>query len=123
LVILASALTCAAAFGVLHFSIWTMWPAEYLNMHGIEDSLYFSVVTMATVGYGDILPVGHLARLLCILEILSGISLLVVGVSASMTVWLQINQPVVATVSVAAQAPPPDKPSDCNAEPVKQLDG
>ena len=62
-------------------------------MHGIGDALYFSVVTMATVGYGDIVPVGHAARLLSVLEILSGVLLLVVGVSASMTIWLQTNQP------------------------------
>ena len=70
-----------------------MWRSEYLNMHGIADALYFSVVTMATRGYGDIAPVGHSARLLSVLEIVSGVLLLVVGVSASMTVWLQMNQP------------------------------
>ena len=93
LVVLSSALICCASFGILHFAVWSMWPSEYLNMHGIGDALYFSVVTMATVGYGDIVPFGHLARLLSILEILSGILLLVVGVSASMAIWLQTNQP------------------------------
>jgi hypothetical protein len=93
LVILSFALMCCASFGVLHFAVWSMWPSEYVNMHGIEDALYFSVVTMATVGYGDILPVGHAARWLCVSEIVSGVLLLVVGVSASMTIWLQKNQP------------------------------
>ncbi len=93
LVILSLASMCCASFGVLHFAVWSMWPGEYVNMHGIEDALYFSVVTMATVGYGDILPVGHAARWLCVSEIVSGVLLLVVGVSASMTIWLQENQP------------------------------
>ncbi|HTF71819.1 MAG TPA: ion channel [Edaphobacter sp.] len=93
LVILSLALLCSASFGVLHFAVWSIWPSEYANMHGIQDSLYFSAVTMATVGYGDILPVGHAARWLCIAEIVSGVLLLVVGVSASMTIWLQKNQP------------------------------
>jgi hypothetical protein len=94
LVILSLASLCAASFGVLHFAVWSMWPSEYLNMHGIEDAMYFSVVTMATVAYGDILPLGHAARWLCVSEILSGVLLLVVGVSATMTIWLQANQPV-----------------------------
>ena len=94
LVILSLASLCAMSFGVLHFAVWSMWPNEYLNMHGIEDAMYFSVVTIATVGYGDILPLGHAARWLCVSEILSGVLLLVVGVSASMTIWLQANQPV-----------------------------
>jgi hypothetical protein len=93
LVILSSALVCCASFGVLHFATWSRWPNEYSDMHGIGDALYFSVVTMATVGYGDIVPVGHVARLVTVVEILSGILLLVVGVSASMTIWLQTNQP------------------------------
>jgi hypothetical protein len=120
LVILSSALVCCASFGVLHFAIWSMWPSEYLNMHGIEDALYFSVATMATVGYGDILPVGHFARLLSVLEILSGVLLLVVGVSASMTIWLQVNQP--GTVNAmddskeASASPPADTATKPEAE-------
>jgi hypothetical protein len=97
LLILSFAFMCCASFGVLHFAIWSMWPNEYVNMHGIEDALYFSVVTMTTVGYGDIVPVGHAARWLCVSEIMSGVLLLVVGVSASMTVWLQKNQPASAS--------------------------
>jgi hypothetical protein len=93
LVVLCFALICAASFGILHFAVSSLWPSEYANLHGIEDAMYFSVVTMATVGYGDILPIGHVARALCLSEILSGVLLLVVGVSASMTVWLQANLP------------------------------
>jgi len=93
LVVLCFALGCACAFSVLHYAIWSLWPNEYLNLHGIEDAVYFSVVTMATVGYGDILPVGHIARALCLLEIICGVVLLVVGVAASMSVWLETNRP------------------------------
>jgi hypothetical protein len=37
------------------------------------DGLYFSVVTIATVGYGDLVPLGKLARLTTISEIFLGI--------------------------------------------------
>ncbi|MGD0799642.1 MAG: potassium channel family protein [Acidobacteriaceae bacterium] len=94
LVILTMALFCCLAFGALHYALWTIWRSEYVNLNGAEDAIYFSVVTMTTVGYGDILPVGHLARWLCVAEIVSGVILLVIGVSASMTIWLQTNQPV-----------------------------
>jgi len=39
--------------------------------------LYFSVVTIATVGYGDILPASTAARLITASEVLAGLSLLV----------------------------------------------
>jgi hypothetical protein len=119
LVILSSALVCCASFGVLHFAVWSICPGEYVHLHGIEDALYFSVVTMSTVGYGDILPVGHVARWLCVLEIVSGVLLLVVGVSASMTIWLQKYQPSSAssTDSPIGPAPLPGSESSEKVEP------
>ena len=107
LIIIIQAFFCCLAFGFLHYAVWMRWPTEYSNFNGFEDAIYFSVVTMATVGYGDILPVGHLARWLCVAEILSGVLLLVVGVSASMTVWLQTNQPTANGSETGELKPPP----------------
>lgn len=36
------------------------------------DFIYFSIITMSTVGYGDISPIGQVPKLLCIVEILFG---------------------------------------------------
>jgi voltage-gated potassium channel len=40
------------------------------------DAFYFSVVTMTTVGFGDLTPISELGRLLTVLMILTGISLI-----------------------------------------------
>ena len=45
------------------------------------ESLYFSVVTMATVGYGDITPLSDLARLLAAIQVVVGLLLLLFGFS------------------------------------------
>jgi hypothetical protein len=35
--------------------------------------MYFSFVTLSTIGYGDIIPVNHVARMLAIIEATSGL--------------------------------------------------
>ncbi|AFZ28816.1 Ion transport 2 domain protein [Gloeocapsa sp. PCC 7428] len=40
------------------------------------DAFYFSVVTMTTVGFGDVTPISQLGRLLTVLMILTGVALI-----------------------------------------------
>ncbi|MBD2139009.1 ion transporter [Anabaena sp. FACHB-1237] len=40
------------------------------------DAFYFSVVTMTTVGFGDVIPISELGRLLTVLMILTGVALI-----------------------------------------------
>jgi hypothetical protein len=48
-------------------------PAAARTPHELQiDMLYFSLVTLATVGYGDILPVTGTARMLAMLEAVAG---------------------------------------------------
>jgi len=49
------------------------------------ESLYFSLVTLSTVGYGDIVPLTNVVRVLIGSEILIGIVLLLFGVSEILT--------------------------------------
>ena len=46
-----------------------------------SESIYFSIGTISTVGYGDIIPYSNLARILSSLEVFCGIMLLMFGVS------------------------------------------
>jgi voltage-gated potassium channel len=40
------------------------------------DAFYFSIVTMTTVGFGDVIPISELGRLLTVLMILTGVTLI-----------------------------------------------
>lgn len=44
-----------------------------------SDSLYFSLITMSTVGYGDITPAGEAVRVVAAIEIILGILLFLFG--------------------------------------------
>jgi hypothetical protein len=48
----------------------------------IIDSLYFSVVTLATIGYGDLTPTSDVAKLFSIAYIFVGVGILGVFISA-----------------------------------------
>ncbi|WP_291296107.1 potassium channel family protein [Elioraea sp.] len=43
------------------------------------DALYFSVVTLSTIGYGDVVPVGPAARMLASIQSVMGLLLLLFG--------------------------------------------
>jgi voltage-gated potassium channel len=46
-----------------------------------SESIYFSIISISTVGYGDIVPHSSLARLLASVEVVCGFMLLLFGVS------------------------------------------
>ena len=52
------------------------------QIHSLSTALYFSVVTMATVGYGDILPVSNESRLFVVSLIVLGITVFATSLSA-----------------------------------------
>ncbi len=50
-------------------------PVNSDNFTTFLDAFYFSVVTMTTVGFGDLIPISQFGRLLTVLMILTGIAL------------------------------------------------
>ena len=70
-------------------------PAEQA---GFLDALYFSFVTLATLGYGDISPTGAVLRLLAPLEAAVGFALLTAGIS-----WILSVYPVLGRRRALAQ--------------------
>ena len=66
-------------------------PGEHFRVEGavrditFPESIYFSLVTLSTVGYGDIVPLSNLVRGLVLVEIVMGVLLLMFGVSELMS--------------------------------------
>jgi hypothetical protein len=66
------------AFGCIYYLTDMLYPGSFavntakLDASGDVDLMYFSFVTLATLGYGDITPVARFSRVLAQLEALSG---------------------------------------------------
>ncbi len=77
-------------FACLYRIIDLYVPGNHFNFNGtpydvdFSDSLYFSIVTMSTLGYGDIAPASQLVRALASFEIVGGVLLLLFGFSEIM---------------------------------------
>ncbi len=56
------------------------------------DFIYFSLITMSTLGYGDILPNSVFVRGLVILQVLTGMFLVVVVVNEVLLAYKQIEE-------------------------------
>lgn len=75
-------------WAILYAVMIELWPSSFTGMKLLgrtapfDELLYFSFVTLASLGYGDITPVAPLARTLAYLEVITGqfyIAILVAG--------------------------------------------
>jgi voltage-gated potassium channel len=80
---------------------------SFLEGWTLVDSLYFSVVTLATVGYGDLTPTTDVAKLFTIGYILTGIGIVAAFASEVAKHRVEVSRPAEPTASSATDAPAP----------------
>jgi hypothetical protein len=89
--VLSVYLLLALLFASLNQLLAAFHPNGYLTgvsgLPSASDQLYFSVITMTTVGYGDIVPGTPLARAVVVVEALTGQLYLVSVVAAVVGGW------------------------------------
>jgi len=89
--VLDAYLLAGLIFGVCYWLLDQTWPASFgpgvASPLALSQAIYFSFVTIATLGYGDIVPVSDLARGLAILEAVSGQLYLVVLVARLVSLY------------------------------------
>lgn len=78
---------------------FTTGPQGGSTMEGF-NAFYFSLVTLCTVGYGDMTPVSKVARMLVVMETISGLFYMAVLVSRLVAVYSTQNSSEQAKASV-----------------------
>lgn len=97
--ILLTILTCWLALLICGWALvlWPHFPEHFVFARGargrdLVDALYLSVVTLATIGYGDVTPAADALRLLLPLEALLGFGLLTAAVSWLLSVYPALSR-------------------------------
>jgi hypothetical protein len=92
---LSAYLLAGFSFGMLYWVLEQTWPGSLLYGGAIPgslsetDGIYFSFVTLATLGYGDFVPKSEVARGLAIVEAVAG--QLYLGVMVARLVSLYVS--------------------------------
>jgi hypothetical protein len=77
---LSAYLIAGIFLGLLYFATDRFWPGSFVENgrvlaeteFRVYKAVYFSFVTLSTVGYGDIVPINHIVRGLAIFEAIAG---------------------------------------------------
>jgi hypothetical protein len=79
-------------FGVLHWTVGQVWPGSYIvpedRTMSLHEAVYFSFVTQATLGYGDVLPKSEIARGLAVIQAVAGQFYLAVMVARLVSLYV-----------------------------------
>jgi hypothetical protein len=96
---LSAYLLAGLFFGVAHWATASAWPGSFGEAGAgdtppgfrLSTAIYFSFVTLATLGYGDVVPKTEIARGLAVLEAIGG--QLYIAVMIARLVGIQIQGP------------------------------
>jgi voltage-gated potassium channel len=93
---LSAYLLAGVFMGVLYWSLDQVWPNSIIvNGPGASDpfllgeGIYFSFITLATVGYGDMVPGNGVVRNLAIVEAIAGQFYLAVMIARLMSLYMR----------------------------------
>ena len=87
--------------------------------NGIIDAIYFCIVTMATVGYGDIVPDTVLTKLIVCAFAFTGMTLVVLGLTKAADYLLKTQGELLVKTLYIDQNSPPDTKKLFDAKAVK----
>jgi hypothetical protein len=97
---LSAYLLAGLVFGVIHYVLERAVPGSYavngvplLVAFDISEAVYFSFVTLATLGYGDIVPTSEAARSIAIVEAIIGQLYLAVMIARIVSMYVPRNSP------------------------------
>jgi voltage-gated potassium channel len=74
------AVVLVLGFATTYWILQTQSPGEFDGIVTKTDSLYFTVTVLSTVGFGDVHPVGQVARAVTTMNMLTNIVILAVAV-------------------------------------------
>lgn len=93
---LSAYLLAGLFMGVLYWSFKLVWPDSIIvngpgasNPFLVVDGIYFSFITLATVGYGDMVPGNAVVRGLAVVEAIAGQFYLAVMIARLMSLYMR----------------------------------
>lgn len=107
-------------FAYIYYALQISDATAFVGMSTRTDALYFTVVTLGTVGYGDIHPVGEYAKLVTMVQIILDLVLigaLVNVVTARLRDRAELRRAAQTPATLSSPSPDTDPGADQRGEP------
>ncbi|MEV3983917.1 potassium channel family protein [Nonomuraea sp. NPDC049758] len=84
---LAMLLTVVIVVVVFFATLYFLMAAQFHGLRTRVDALYFSVITLGTVGYGDVVPLGQGAKALVVVQVIFDLIVVTSALALIVGVW------------------------------------